>query len=168
MGLDLTRLMSLVRSQMLIPLWRPDKGWIEDPLKLCFMLYSIFWLESFIDSIDHDFLRSDNLRVARHDRLGELDEHWLLKPVMVCVVISIPTGGQLCFCWSILKPSISTLHRNVRFLLQTKTSNARSLIPLNRLMRSVVPTLKSILHTTAFGPLHLWNKTFSNDKGNIF
>ena len=36
---------------------------------------------------------------------------------------SIPIGGNLIFCWNFLKPSISMLYRNARFVLKMKTSS---------------------------------------------
>ena len=35
---------------------------------------------------------------------AELDEHWPLKPVMISIVSSIPTGGNSIFYWNISKP----------------------------------------------------------------
>ena len=38
---------------------------------------------------------SNNLKLAQHDRLAELGEHWPPKALMGSVVSSIPTGATL-------------------------------------------------------------------------
>ena len=59
---------------------------------------------------------SDNLRLARHDRLAEEDEHWLPKPVMVTSVSLILTG-KLKFKVEVLRIKvISGLRQKVKFL----------------------------------------------------
>ena len=47
---------------------------------------SIFGLGSFLHAIKHDFLGSDSLRLARYDRLADLDERQTSKPVMASVM----------------------------------------------------------------------------------
>ena len=44
---------------------------------------SLFGLGWFLDSIEHDFIRSEILRLARHDRLAYLDKYQFSEPVMV-------------------------------------------------------------------------------------
>ena len=75
--------------ELLIPLCHLDMCWKED---LCFMLHFIFWTSR--------YNRSDNLTLARNDRLAELDEHYTSNLVMVGVVSSIPTGGNFIFSWN--------------------------------------------------------------------
>ena len=43
-------------------------------------------------------LRSDRLRLGRHDRLATLVRHETTKPVIVGVVDSIPIGDNFIFC----------------------------------------------------------------------
>ena len=36
---------------------------------------SLFGLGSFLDAIKHDFIRSESMKLARHDRSEHLDKH---------------------------------------------------------------------------------------------
>ena len=66
---------------------------------------------------------SESLRLARYDRLAELDDHHTSKPVMIGVMSSISTRGNPIFVEFFKTTSKSILHkntRNIRFFCKLK------------------------------------------------
>ena len=59
---------------------------------------------------------SDNLRLARNDRLAELDS-------MVGVMSLIPTGGNFIFYWNFFNPLDVYIVQKCQIVLKMKTSS---------------------------------------------
>ena len=84
---------------------------------------------------------------------------------MVGVVSSLPIWGKFNFCWNVLKPLMSILYRNARFVLKMKTSI--TLIRTVQLKRRIC-TIAIYLHSKNFegGIMYSWKAWFFSGKLN--
>ena len=95
-------------------IWIPAKGGnVRDfNTNLAFLYIEVFWKVSANNKVLFKHLLFNTCLWNRHLTSNPFIDGWWS---------SIPTGGNFIFCWNLLKHSMSILHRNVRFVLKTKT-----------------------------------------------
>ena len=85
--------------QMPIPLCHPNMCWKEDPqTELCFMLHIIFWT-TIISRFNRAWLYKGLKIWDWQIIMTEWVRHYNSNPVMNGIMSSIPTRGNLIYCW---------------------------------------------------------------------